>query len=152
MFAQAVIAEPSHYFSRVFALLRRSATRLVGPPSQPLRAEAARRLRRRAALLTVVLGVAVLAACPPAMPEFRVDVSREGGYVPDIVDRAADHFREYNAYDAQRKAAQTPSTTVSARVTSNNSDRSYTIISTEPGLEFGVIAVESGSSGTTLVD
>jgi membrane-associated phospholipid phosphatase len=61
MFAQAVIAEPSHYFSRVFALLRRSATRLVGPPSQPLRAEAARRLRRQAALLTMVLGVAILA-------------------------------------------------------------------------------------------
>jgi membrane-associated phospholipid phosphatase len=59
MSGQAVV-EPSHYFSRVFALLRRAATRLVGPPAQPLRAEAARRLRRQAALLTVVLGVAII--------------------------------------------------------------------------------------------
>ena len=61
MSAQAGIGEPSSYFSRFFSLLRRSVTQLLRPASSPRRAEAARRLRREAALVTVVLGIAIIA-------------------------------------------------------------------------------------------
>jgi membrane-associated phospholipid phosphatase len=54
------VGQSSHYFSQLFALVQRSVTRLVRPPSHPQRAEAARRLARQASLLTVVLGAAVV--------------------------------------------------------------------------------------------
>jgi membrane-associated phospholipid phosphatase len=61
MSAQAGIGEPSNYFSKFVTLLRRSVTQLVRPASNPRRAEAARRLRRDVALVTVVLGIAIAA-------------------------------------------------------------------------------------------
>jgi membrane-associated phospholipid phosphatase len=51
----------SHYFSRLFAVVRRSATQLVRAPSHARRAEAARRLARHALLFATIGGVAVVA-------------------------------------------------------------------------------------------
>jgi membrane-associated phospholipid phosphatase len=61
MSAQADIGEPSHYFSQVFALVRRSVIQLVRPPSHSRRAEAARRLARHALPITAIVGAAILA-------------------------------------------------------------------------------------------
>jgi membrane-associated phospholipid phosphatase len=61
MSAPAGIGEPSNYFLKVFALIRRSATQLVRPPSHSRRAEARLRLARRALLITAVGGVAIIA-------------------------------------------------------------------------------------------
>jgi membrane-associated phospholipid phosphatase len=51
----------SRYFSQLFAMVRRSATQLVRPPSHARRAEAARRLARHALLLAAIGGIAVVA-------------------------------------------------------------------------------------------
>ncbi len=61
MSVQAGIVEPSHYVAKVFALLRLSAIQLLRPASHPRRAEAARRLWREVALVTAILGVAIVA-------------------------------------------------------------------------------------------
>ncbi|HJZ22534.1 MAG TPA: phosphatase PAP2 family protein [Bradyrhizobium sp.] len=61
MSAQAGIGETSSYFSRLFRLLLISSAQLVRTPSNPRRAEAARRLRRDVALATAVLGIAIIA-------------------------------------------------------------------------------------------
>jgi len=61
MSAQAGIGEAPSYFSRFFTLLLISVTQLVRPASNPRRAEAARRLRRDVAFVTVVLGIAIIA-------------------------------------------------------------------------------------------
>jgi undecaprenyl-diphosphatase len=51
----------SGYVSQLFAVVGRSATQLVRPPSHARRAEAARRLARHALLLAAVGGVAIVA-------------------------------------------------------------------------------------------
>src|ERR1700726_4080257 len=56
MSAPAGIGESSNYFSRFFALVRLSLTQLVRPPSQPQRAEAARRGARQLLLLAAIGG------------------------------------------------------------------------------------------------
>jgi membrane-associated phospholipid phosphatase len=61
MSAPAGIGEPSNYFLKVFALIRRSARQLVRPPSHSRRAEAARRLARHTLLATAVVGIAIIA-------------------------------------------------------------------------------------------
>jgi membrane-associated phospholipid phosphatase len=61
MSARAGIGEASIYLSGFFTLLRRSVTQLVRPASNPRSAEAARRLGRDVALVTVVLGIAIIA-------------------------------------------------------------------------------------------
>jgi membrane-associated phospholipid phosphatase len=61
MSALAGIGEPSNYFSKLFALLRFSAAQLVRPASKPRGAAAAQRLWREAALVTVILGIAIIA-------------------------------------------------------------------------------------------
>jgi membrane-associated phospholipid phosphatase len=60
MSAPAGIGESSNYFSRFFALVRLSLTQLVRPPSQPQRAEAARRGARQLLLLAAIGGAAVV--------------------------------------------------------------------------------------------
>jgi membrane-associated phospholipid phosphatase len=60
MSAPAGIGEPSNYFGKLFALLRRSATQLVRPPSHSRRAEAARRLTRHALPIAAIGGVAII--------------------------------------------------------------------------------------------
>lgn len=61
MSAQAGIGESSSYFSQIFALIRRSATRLVRPPSHPRRAEAGRRLARHSLVTAAIIGGAIIA-------------------------------------------------------------------------------------------
>jgi undecaprenyl-diphosphatase len=61
MSAPAGIGEPSNYFLQLFALIQRSATQLVRPPSHWRRAEAARRLARHALLITAIGGALVIA-------------------------------------------------------------------------------------------
>jgi membrane-associated phospholipid phosphatase len=51
----------SGYLSQLFAVVGRSATQLVRPPSHARRAEAARRLARHALLLAAIGGIAVVA-------------------------------------------------------------------------------------------
>jgi membrane-associated phospholipid phosphatase len=53
--------EPSNYVSRLFGLVRQSATQLVRPPSHSRRAEAARRSARHVLLLVAILGAAIIA-------------------------------------------------------------------------------------------
>jgi membrane-associated phospholipid phosphatase len=60
MSARAGAGEPSNHISQVFALLRGAAAQLVRRPSQPRRGQAIRRTLRQAALLTAVLGVAIV--------------------------------------------------------------------------------------------
>jgi undecaprenyl-diphosphatase len=55
------VREPQSYFSQLFALVRRSAVRLVRPASDVRRAEAARRLRRHMLWLIAIGAVAVVA-------------------------------------------------------------------------------------------
>jgi membrane-associated phospholipid phosphatase len=54
-------APSAGYFWQVFALFRLSVVRLVRPPQAPLRAEAARRLRQHALVLTALGAVVVVA-------------------------------------------------------------------------------------------
>jgi membrane-associated phospholipid phosphatase len=54
-------APSAGYFLQVWALLRLSVIRLMRPPQAPLRAEAARRLRQHALVLTAVGAVVVVA-------------------------------------------------------------------------------------------
>jgi membrane-associated phospholipid phosphatase len=61
MSAQAGIGGPSNYFSKFFALLRLSVTQLARPASKPRGAVAAQRLWREAALVTAILGIAIIA-------------------------------------------------------------------------------------------
>jgi undecaprenyl-diphosphatase len=61
MSTQAAVGEPSNYFSRLFVLVRMSATQLVRPPSHSRRAEAARKSARHGLLLVAILGAAVVA-------------------------------------------------------------------------------------------
>jgi membrane-associated phospholipid phosphatase len=60
MAAQPDIAESPNYFSQLVALIGLSVTQLVRSPSHSRRAEAARRLSRRALLLTVIVGAAII--------------------------------------------------------------------------------------------
>jgi undecaprenyl-diphosphatase len=60
MSTQAAVGEPSNYFSRLFVLVRMSATQLVRPPSHSRRAEAARRSARHVLLLVAILGAAII--------------------------------------------------------------------------------------------
>jgi len=60
MSAQEGVGKSSNYFSELLALTRRSATRLVRPPSQPWRDQATRRLARQVWLLTAVFGASVI--------------------------------------------------------------------------------------------
>jgi membrane-associated phospholipid phosphatase len=60
MAPQPNIAEPSTYFSQLVALIGLSAAQLVRSPSSSRHAEAARRLSRRALLLTVIVGAAII--------------------------------------------------------------------------------------------
>jgi membrane-associated phospholipid phosphatase len=53
--------QSSGYFSQLFAVVGRSATQLVRPPSHARRAEAARRLARHALLLAAIGGIAIVA-------------------------------------------------------------------------------------------
>lgn len=61
MSAQAGIGESSYYFSRLFAMVRRSFAQLVCPPSHSRRAEAARRLARHSLLMGAIVGAAIIA-------------------------------------------------------------------------------------------
>ncbi len=61
MSTQAAVGEPSNYFSRLFVLVRMSATQLVRPPSHSRRAEAARKSARHGLLLVAILGAAIVA-------------------------------------------------------------------------------------------
>src|SRR6267378_4343249 len=61
MSTQAAVGEPSNYFSRLFVLVRMSATQLVRPPSHSRRAEAARKSARHGLLLVAILGAAIIA-------------------------------------------------------------------------------------------
>jgi undecaprenyl-diphosphatase len=61
MSTQVAVGEPSNYFSRLFVLVRMSATQLVRPPSHSRRAEAARKSARHGLLLVAILGAAVVA-------------------------------------------------------------------------------------------
>src|SRR3979490_1282267 len=60
MSTQAAVGEPSNYFSRLFVLVRMSATQLVRPPSHSRRAEAARKSARHVLLLGAILGAAII--------------------------------------------------------------------------------------------
>jgi membrane-associated phospholipid phosphatase len=60
MSTQAAVGEPSNYFSRLFVLVRMSATQLVRPPSHSRRAEAARKSARHVLLLVAILGAAII--------------------------------------------------------------------------------------------
>src|ERR1700712_1182067 len=53
--------EASSYFSRLYALVRRSAAQLLRPASHSRRGEAARRSALHVLLLTAMLGIAILA-------------------------------------------------------------------------------------------
>lgn len=59
MSASSGVNEASPYFVQVFGVMRRSFNGLVRPPSSPLRAEAAGRMRRQIALLLGIGAVAV---------------------------------------------------------------------------------------------
>ncbi|MGO8912494.1 MAG: phosphatase PAP2 family protein [Bradyrhizobium sp.] len=61
MSAQAGIGESANYFARLFALVLTSLAQLVRPPSHARRAEAARRLARRALLMSAIVGVVIVA-------------------------------------------------------------------------------------------
>ena len=61
MSAPAGIGESSNYPASLFALVRRSLTQLVRPPSHARRAVAARRLARHALLTTAIVAAAVIA-------------------------------------------------------------------------------------------
>ena len=61
MSTQAAVGEPSNYFSRLFVLVRMSATQLVRPPSHSRRAEAARRSARQVLLLVAIIGAVIIA-------------------------------------------------------------------------------------------
>jgi membrane-associated phospholipid phosphatase len=50
----------SNYFTRIFALIARSAAQLLRPPSHSRRAEAARRLARHSLMITATLGVLII--------------------------------------------------------------------------------------------
>jgi undecaprenyl-diphosphatase len=59
--AQAGIGASSNYVASFFAVLRRSATELVRPPSHSRRAEAARRLARHSLLMAAMVGAGIMA-------------------------------------------------------------------------------------------
>lgn len=61
MSAQAGIGKSANYFARLFALVLTSLAQLVRPPSHARRAEAARRLARRALLMSAIVGVVIVA-------------------------------------------------------------------------------------------
>ena len=61
MSAPDSIGESPNYVSRLFGLVRQSATQLVRPPSHSRRAEAARRSARHVLLLVAILGAAIIA-------------------------------------------------------------------------------------------
>jgi membrane-associated phospholipid phosphatase len=61
MSVQAGIGASSNYAASFFAVLRRSTTQLVRPPSHSRRAEAARRLARHSLLITAMVGAAIIA-------------------------------------------------------------------------------------------
>jgi undecaprenyl-diphosphatase len=61
MSARAGAGKSQSYVAQFFALVGRSATQLVRPPSHARRAEAARRLARHALLLAAIGGIAVVA-------------------------------------------------------------------------------------------
>jgi membrane-associated phospholipid phosphatase len=61
MSVQASTGASSKYVASFFAVLRRSATQLVRPPSHSRRAEAARRLARHSLLITAMVGAAIMA-------------------------------------------------------------------------------------------
>jgi membrane-associated phospholipid phosphatase len=61
MSARAGSGGASNYFSRLFALVRQSATQLVRAESHSRRAEAARRAARHVLLLTTIVGAAIIA-------------------------------------------------------------------------------------------
>jgi membrane-associated phospholipid phosphatase len=60
MSAQPDIDQSTNYFSQLVALIGLSVMQLVRSPSSSRRAEAARRLSRRALLLTVMVGAAII--------------------------------------------------------------------------------------------
>ena len=60
MSAPTGVSEASHYFAQVFAVVRRSFTGLVRPPSSPRRAEAAARFWRHVVLLLAIGAVLVV--------------------------------------------------------------------------------------------
>jgi membrane-associated phospholipid phosphatase len=60
MSAQPDIGQSTNYFSQLVALIGLSVMQLVRSPSSSRRAEAARRLSRRAFLLTVMVGAAII--------------------------------------------------------------------------------------------
>jgi len=61
MTVQAGIGASSNFVASFFAVLRRSATQLVRPPSHSRRAEAARRLARHSLLIAALVGAAIIA-------------------------------------------------------------------------------------------
>src|ERR1700743_227746 len=61
MAGRAAIGEPAGYVPRVSTLVRRSATQLLRPASQPRAALAVRRLGRQSVLLVTVGGIAIAA-------------------------------------------------------------------------------------------
>jgi membrane-associated phospholipid phosphatase len=61
MSAPVGIGEAPNYFLALFALIRRSATQLVRPPSHSRRAEAARKLARGTLLIAALGGAAIIA-------------------------------------------------------------------------------------------
>ena len=61
MSVQAGTGASFDYLASFFAVLRRSATQLVRPPSHSRRAEAARRLARHSLLITAMVGAAIMA-------------------------------------------------------------------------------------------
>ena len=60
MSVQAGIAEPTHYLSGLYTLLRLSFTQLVRAPSHSRRTEAARRSARHVVLLMAIVGAAII--------------------------------------------------------------------------------------------
>jgi undecaprenyl-diphosphatase len=61
MSAQAGTGASTHYFSEMFAVLRKPVMQLLRSPSNPRQAEAGRKLRRQIARLTLILGAVVVA-------------------------------------------------------------------------------------------
>jgi len=60
MSADVDSGEDANYFTRIFALIARSAAQLLRPPSHSRRAEAARRLARHSLMITATLGVLII--------------------------------------------------------------------------------------------
>jgi membrane-associated phospholipid phosphatase len=60
MSVRAGFGEDSNYLGRLFALVGRSASQMVRPPSHSRHAQAARRLARHSLLITAVLGILII--------------------------------------------------------------------------------------------